>query len=215
MGKVLILKDADFSQNAIDDDKDYVLADSITFDGSHYIDIGRGLTQQSKIEICLTPTESPTGNQNILVCGARTGANVNQVDARIIVASGGVIKFSINMVNNANNPGNGVNVPATINSQHTISADIKNNNVTIDGATYVNERVVTGLNTMNNLYIGAYNVNGEILSGITFYKGNIYWIKIYDNDTLSNFYNAATIKATGVSCLVDKLHDENKYYLVS
>lgn len=213
MGKVLIFKDADFSQNAIDGDKDYVLADSITFDGSHYINIGRGLTKQSKVEICFTPTTS-AGSSILVLCGVRTGATLNQVDMRVIYNSGD--KLQINMVNNAANPGTSVNVPITLNSQHTVSADIKNNNITVDGVDYANGRTVTGLNTgNNNLYIGAYNSNGEIPSGFSFYIGKIHWIKIYDNGTLSNYYIAATVKATGVRCLVDRLHDENKYYLIS
>lgn len=215
MGKVLIFKDADFSQNAIDGDKDYVLADSITFDGSHYIDIGRGLTQQSKVEICFTPTVGATTNEIISVYGVRTAANLNQFDLRLIYYKS-ANTFDIGMVNNASNPGTQIVAPATINSQHTISADIKNNNVTVDGTTYVNARTVTGFDTgNNNLYIGAYNSNGSIPSAFTFFNGKIHWIKIYDNGTLSNFYNAATVKATAVRCLVDRLHDENKYYLVS
>lgn len=215
MGKVLIFKDADFSQNAIDGDKDYVLADSITFDGSHYIDLGRGLTQQSKVEICLTPTVLATGSEIISVYGVRTGANLNQVDLRIIYGNKKNL-FAINMINNAEPQGSAVQVPVAINTQYTISSDIKNNNITVDGTAYANARTVTGLNTgNNNLYIGAYNSNGSIPSAFTFFRGNIHWIKIYDNGTLSNFYKAATVKATGVRCLVDRLHDENKYYLVS
>ena len=213
MGKVLIFKDADFSQNAIDGDKDYVLADSITFDGSHYINIGRGLTQQSKVEICFTPTTS-AGSSRLILCGVRTDSNLNQLDIRLVYNNGNLLQ--INMVNNADNPGQSVSASITLNSQHTVSTDIKNNNITIDGTTSVNARTVTGFNTgNNNLYIGSYNSNGEIPSAFSCYIGKIHWIKIYDNGTLSNFYNAATVKATGVRCLVDRLHDENKYYLIS
>ena len=215
MGKVLIFKDADFSQNAIDGDKDYVLADSITFDGSHYIDLGRGLTQQSKVEICLTPTVLATEGQNISVYGVRTGANLNQVDLRTIYGNK-KNWFAINVVNNTDTPGSAVQVKVAKNTQYTISSDIKNNNITVDDTVYANARNVSGLNTgNNNLYIGAYNANGEILSNFSFYIGKVHWIKIYDNGVLSNFYKAATIKATNVRCLVDRLHDENKYYLVS
>ena len=214
MGKVLIFKDADFSQNAIDGDKDYVLVNSITFDGSHYINLGRGLTQQSKIELCFTPTTGATGSQKLTLCGVRSGANLNQVDIRIIYDNGN--KLQVHMVNDENNPGFTPNMPLTINTLHTVTADIKNNNIILDGEVTVNERNVSGLNTgNNNLYIGAYNANGEIPSAFSYYIGKIHWIKIYDNSNLTNYYAAATVKETGVRCLVDRLHDENKYYLVS
>lgn len=214
MGKVLIFKGADFSQNAIDGDKDYVLADSITFDGSHYIDLGRGLTQQSKVEICLTPTVLATGSQIIAICGVRTGANLNQFDMRLIYERGD--KFAVTMTNSGSSTGAAIKGSASINSRSTISGDIKNNKVTINGSTSSNSKTVTGLNTGDfNLYIGAYNDNGTINTGFTFYQGKVHWIKIYDNGTLSNFYNAATVKATGTFCLVDRLHDENKYYFVT
>lgn len=212
MGKTLIIKGADFSQNAIDDDKDYVLADSITFDGSHYINLGRGLTQQSKVEICFTPTVLATGGQIISVYGVRTGASLNQLDLRITYDN----MFVINMVNDAATPGEVIYPSVARNTQYTVSSDIKNNKVTINGIIYANERTVTGFNTgNNNLYIGAYNSNGEIPSGFTLFTGKVHWIKIYDNDILANHYNAATVKATGVPCLVDRLHYENKYYLIS
>lgn len=215
MGKVLIFKDADFSQNAIDGDKDYVLVDSITFDGSHYIDLGRGLTQQSKVEICFTPTVLATSGQIISVYGVRTDASLNQSDLRIIYRNKKNL-FAINMVNNADTPGVAVEEQVTINEMYTIAADIRNNNITINGTEYVNARTVTGFDTGNiNLYVGAYNDNGVINAGFSYFIGKVHWIKIYDNGTLSNFYNAATVKATGVRCLVDRLHDENKYYLVS
>lgn len=215
MGKVLIFKDADFSQNAIDGDKDYVLADSITFDGSHYINLGRGLTQQSKVEICFTPTVLATGSQIISVCGVRTGTNLNQFDLRIIYKDSNN-KFSINMVNTTVNPGYGIFSPLTINEMYTIAADIKNNNISVNGVDYANQRNVTGFDTGNiNLYIGAYNDNGVINSGFTLFQGKLKWIKIYDNETLSNYFHAATIKVDGTPCLVDRQNDANKYYFVS
>lgn len=215
MGKVLIFKDADFSQNAIDGDKDYVLADDITFDGSHYINLRRGLTQQSKVEICFTPTVLATGNQIISVYGVRTGTNLNQFDLRIIYRDSNN-QFSINMVNTTVNPGYGIFSPLTINEMYTIAADIKNNNISVNGVDYANQRNVTGFDTGNiNLYIGAYNDNGVINSGFTLFQGKLKWIKIYDNETLSNYFHAATIKVNDTPCLVDRLNDANKYYFVS
>lgn len=215
MGKVLIFKDADFSQNAIDGDKDYVLANDITFDGSHYINLGRGLTQQSKVEICFTPTAGATGSQIIALAGVRTAALYNQLDFRIIL-DGGNNLLAVNMQNDGQATGGAVNVNLTINSKHTIVADIKNNNVVFDDTVHQNTHTVTGFDTgSNNLYIGAYNSNGSIPSAFTFFNGKIHWIKIYDNETLSNYFHAATIKVDGTPCLVDRLNDANKYYFVS
>ena len=215
MGKVLIFKDADFSQNAIDGDKDYVLADSITFDGSHYINIGRGLTQQSKVEICFTPTTAATTESQIIVlAGVRTAALYNQLDFRIL--SKGKNLLSINMLNDGQPTGGSVNNELSFNSKHTVVADIKNNTVAFDGTVQQNTRAVTGFDTgSNNLYIGAYNSDGSIPSIFTWFKGNVHWIKIYDNGTLSNYFHASTIKVDGTPCLVDRLNDANKYYFIS
>jgi hypothetical protein len=216
MGKVLIFKDADFSQNAIDGDKDYVLADSITFDGSHYINIGRGLTQQSKVEICFTPTiAATTESQIIVLAGVRTAALYNQLDFRILLSKG-INLLSTNMLNDNQPTGGAVNNELSFNSKHTVVADIKNNTVAFDGTVRQNTHAVTGFDTgSNNLYIGAYNGGGTILSGFTWFKGDIHWIKIYDNETLSNYFHAATIKVADTPCLVDRLNDANKYYFIS
>lgn len=216
MGKVLIFKDADFSQNAIDGDKDYVLADSITFDGSHYINIGRGLTQQSKVEICFTPTTAATGSQIIALAGVRTAALYNMLDFRIIYDKGRNL-LAVNMQNDGQAAGGAVNINISINSKHTLVADIKNNTVVFDDTVQPqNVHTVTGFNTgSNNLYIGAYNSGGSIPSAFTWFIGDIHWIKIYDNETLSNYFHAATIKVDGTPCLVDRLNDANKYYFVS
>lgn len=215
MGKVLIFKDADFSQNAIDGDKDYVLADSVTFDGSHYINIGRGLTQQSKFEICFTPTVGATGRQIIALMGVRTAALYNTLDMRIMYYNSNNL-LAVNMQNDGDSTTGAININLAINNKHTACADIKNNNIYLDDTLYPNNNSVTGFDTgANNIYIGAYNSAGTIPSAFTFFQGKVHWIKIYDNSTLSNFYNAATVKATGTFCLVDRLHDENKYYFVT
>ena len=212
MGKVLIFKDADFSQNAINGDRDYVLADSITFDGSHYINLGRGLTQQSKVEICFTPTILPTSGQIISIYGVRNGAKLSQCDLRIQ----NLKQFGISMVNDVSAQDVMVYAPATINEMSIITSDIKNNKITVNGVDYTNTKPVTGFDTgNNNLFIGAYNSNGEIPSTFSFFIGKVHWIKIYDNETLSNYFHAATIKVDGTPCLVDRLNDANKYYFVS
>ncbi len=171
MGKLLIIKDADFSEVAVDvvERAGYIQKSLLRSDGTAYINTGVAVTSNDVLEIKFY-AGAPSTNGNYFLWGWRasgsTGTSNGNVQGFCAKDSSNYKRVSIAVGGYMNNTTN-----ATFDELHIIKMDFANNTAYIDGVTYSSTPQVNFPTAISGLPLILYAFNNQGTPAGTCYSG--------------------------------------------